>query len=162
MHLVSVNRTINKPANKVWQTLDNFADVYKYHPHVKHSESINDVPTGVGAERTCHFEDGNKIKERIIGYEKGKEYTVDVFDNGSFPVAKAIGRLKVNSVGENSSDVLFTMSFQPKFGPIGWIMAQLIMKNQFAKILSSVLQGLDENLQSGEVITIDKLKLKAA
>lgn len=162
MHLVSVNRKINKPANEVWQTLDNFADVYKYHPHVKHSESINEVPTGIGAERTCFFEDGNKIKERIIGYDKGKEYTVEIFDNGSFPLTRAIGRLQVNSISDNSSEVLFSMSFQPKFGPIGWIMAQLMMKNQFSKILSSVLEGLDKNLQSGEVITIDKLKMKAA
>ena len=162
MHLVSVNRKINKSANEVWQTLDNFRDVYKYHPHVKHSESINEVPTGIGAERTCHFEDGNKIKERIIGYEKGKEYTVDVFDNGSFPLKKAVGRLKVVSLNNNESEVLFSMSFQPKFGPIGWIMAQMMMKNQFAKILSSVLEGLDKNLHSGEVISAKDIKKKAA
>jgi hypothetical protein len=158
MHFVSVNRRINKPVTDIWQTLDKFGDVYTYHPHVKHSESINDIPTGIGAERTCHFENGNKIKERITTYDSGNEYEVDIYEPGSFPLIKAVGRLKVSPVSDDTSDATFSMSFQPKFGPLGWIMAQLIMKNQFAKILASVLEGLDKNLQTGQVITTKNLK----
>jgi hypothetical protein len=80
MHAVSVTRHINKSGKEIWQTLDKFADVYIYHPHVKHSESINEIPTGRGAERTCHFEDGNLIKERIISYDNGNQYEVEGLD----------------------------------------------------------------------------------
>jgi len=162
MHTVSVTRRINKPGNEVWQTLDKFGDVYTYHPHVKHSESINEIPTGPGAERTCHFEDGNQIKERIITYDKGNQYEVEIYETGSFPLTKAIGRLQVIAINDKTSDVVFSMSFQPKFGPLGWIMAQLMMKSQFAKILDSVLEGLDKNLHTGQVITRESLNKKAA
>ena len=161
MHDVSVTRRINKSGTDIWQTLDKFGDVYTYHPHVKHSENINKIPTGSGAERTCHFEDGNKIKERIITYNKGNQYEVEIYDSGSFPLAKAIARLKVMAITDNSSDVEFSMSFQPKFGPLGWIIAQMMMKNQFKKILGNVLEGLDRNLQTGQVITRENLKIKA-
>ncbi len=162
MHNVSINRSINKPTHEVWKALDNFSDVYKYHPQVRHSESINKLPTGIGAERTCHFENGNIIKERIIAYESGKEYEIDIYDAGSFPLRKAVGRFQVNPISDNSSNVIFSMSFQPKFGPLGWLMAQLMMKNQFSKTLSDVLEGLDKNLQSGEVVSRKDSKTKAA
>ena len=160
MHSVSVTRRINKPVNDVWQAIDKFGDVYTYHPHVEHSKSINEIPTGVGAERTCHFTDGNKIKERIVTYNDGKEYEVDIYDAGSFPLIKAIGRLEVSPINDDNSNVIFSMTFQPKFGPLGWIMAQLMMKNQFTKVLANVLEGLDKNLQTGQIITIENLKIE--
>ena len=162
MHNVSVTRRINKSGKDVWQILDKFGDVYTYHPHVKHSQSINELPTGPGAERTCHFEDGNQIKERIITYDSGNLYEVEIYDSGSFPLTKAIGRLHVIEINDNTSNVVFSMSFKPKFGPLGWVMAQLIMKNQFKKILADVLRGLDRNLQTGDVTTRKNLKSKAA
>ena len=162
MHSVSVARRLNKPANEVWRTIDKFGDVYTYHPLVKHSESINDLPTGKGAERICHFEDGNKIKERIINYENDKKYQVEIYETGRFPLQTAIGTLEVHPEDEQNSTVSFKMDFQPKFGPLGWLMAQLAMKNQFAKTLAIVLEGLDKNLQTGQVITSDNLKVNAA
>jgi hypothetical protein len=152
MHHVLVSRKIQAPAEKVWQKLDKFRDVYTYHPLVKHSEGINEIPTGIGAERTCYFEDGNQIKERITAYEKSKNYQVEIYDPGAFPLLKAVALLEVKTIDEQSSSVDFNMEFQPRFGPIGWLMAQFIMKKQFAQILKRVLDGLDTHLQTGQVI----------
>jgi hypothetical protein len=152
MFQVEVNHKINAPAEKVWQTIDKFGQVYTYHPLVKHSKSINDLPTGQGAERTCHFEDGNIIKERIINYEDNKKYQVEIYDPGKFPLQKAIGTLEVRSDDKARSNVTFIMDFQPKFGPIGWLMAHMVMKKQFSKILSKVLQGLDTHIQTGQIV----------
>jgi hypothetical protein len=44
------------------------------------------------------------------------------------------------------------MDFQPKYGPLGWLMAQMIMKKQFANTLNRVLEGLDTHLQTGKII----------
>jgi len=162
MHNVSVVRKIKKPVNEVWKKLDSFGKVSNYHPHVKHSETINEIATGSGAERTCHFEDGNRIKERIISYEAGSNYEVDIFDPGSFPLSKAVARLEVMPVNDESSEVVFSMSFEPKFGALGWVMAQLMMKKQFEKTLASVLEGLDTHLQTGQIITKQNYRLNVA
>ena len=152
MHQVSVNHKINAPTPKVWNVLDKFSEVYMYHPFVKHSESLNQLTSGLGAERTCHFEDGNKIKERIIAYEKGNSYHVEIYDPGNFPLRKAIALIEVRPEGQQQSTVTFNMSFQPKYGPAGWLMAKLIMKKQFESILKHVLKGLDTHLQTGGVV----------
>lgn len=162
MHHVSVSHKINAPAPKVWDALDKFSEVYMYHPFVKHSESLNRQDSGLGAERSCHFEDGNKIKERIITYEKGENYQVEIYDPGKFPLKKAIALLEVKAEGNQKSKVSFKMSFQPKYGPAGWLMAKLMMKKQFASILKKVLQGLDTHLQTGGIVGKNGTVRKAA
>ena len=162
MHQVTVTHKFNAPAPKVWSVLDRFSEVYMYHPFVKHSESLNQQDSGLGAERTCHFEDGNKIKERIIAYEKGKSYHVEIYEPGNFPLHKAIALLEVKPEGHDKSTVIFNMSFQPKYGPAGWLMAKMIMKKQFASILKQVLQGLETHLQTGGIVGKNGAVLKAA
>ena len=162
MHHVSVNHKINAPAAKVWEVLDKFSEIYKYHPFVKHSENLNQQDSGLGAERSCHFEDGNIIKERIIAYEKDKSYHVEIYDPGNFPLHKAIALLDVKPEGKNISIVTFNMSFQPKYGPAGWLMAKMMTKKQFASILKKVLQGLDTHLQTGGIIGKNEMVRKAA
>jgi hypothetical protein len=152
MHHVAVTHEYKVSADKVWETINDFRNVYTYHPFVKHSEGINNLPTGLGAERTCHFEDGNKIKERITEYEHGKYYRVEIFDPGSFPLSTAVGQLEVHPGSDQLSTVHFNMDFQPKYGPIGWLMAQMIMKKQFTNTLKKVLEGLDTHLQTGKIV----------
>jgi len=162
MHQVTVHHKINASTPKVWDALDKFSAVYMYHPFVKHSESLNQKDSGLGAERSCHFEDGNIIKERIIAYEKDKSYHVEIYDPGKFPLHKAIALLEVKPEGNNSSIVTFNMSFQAKYGPAGWLMAKMMMKKQFASILKKVLQGLDTHLQTGGIVGKNGAVLKAA
>ena len=162
MFKVEVQHKINAPAENVWKTIDDFGNVFNFHPMVKHSESINDLPTGVGAERTCHFEDGNQIEERIIDYKINKEYQVDIYDMGKFPLNKAIATLGINHDDDQETTVYFVMDFQPKFGPLGWLMAQMVMKKQFASILYKVLQGLDTHIQTGKIVGKNGLILPSA
>lgn len=158
MHTVSVNHKIKQQPDKVWQALDDFANVYTYNPNVEHSEALNSIQTGIGAERTCHFYDGNKIKERIISYEKGKKYDVEIYEPGKFPLKKAVATLSVDADGQNGSIVGFEMNFKPKFGPMGWLMAKTVMKKQFAGVLRNILIGLEKNLETGQIITNKNFK----
>ena len=47
----------------------------------------------------------------------------------------------------------FEMSFQPKFGPLGWLMEATVMQSQFRRVLSQVLTGLEEHAQTGEIVS---------
>lgn len=142
MHTVTVSKDVDVAAERIWPIIDDFGGVHKYHPLVDHSPIVAGNATGLGAERVCHFKDGNSLAERIVAYRPGEGYTVQVVDPGKFPIAKAIGHLDVRSLGVGRSRVTFRMEFQPKFGVLGWLMAKVMMVGQFRKILSGVLDGL--------------------
>ena len=161
MHEVQVARTIDVPADKAWKIIDDFGGIYQYHPLVERSPIKNGVASGLGAERVCHFDNGDAITERIIGYEAGREYTVEITDPGKFPLKTAVARLSVRPAGSRRSTVQFDMHFQPKFGPVGWLMGKTVMRSQFRKILGDVLAGLETHAKTGTIVN-RKTKLHAA
>jgi hypothetical protein len=44
------------------------------------------------------------------------------------------------------------LQFQPKFGPLGWIIGKTVMASQFRKVLTRVLDGLDEYIRTGKPV----------
>lgn len=162
MHKVVVQRQIEVPLAQAWRILDDFGGVYRYHPIVEKSPIDNGIGSGLGAERICHFDNGDQIKERVVEYESGQEYTVDIIDPGKFPIKTARGRLSLDSIDEDRSRVTFEMSFEPKYGPLGWLMGATVMQTQFRKILGQVLEGLETHAKTGEVVGRRQLLAAAA
>ena len=161
MHEVQVARTIDVPADEAWKIIDDFGGVHQYHPLVERSPIKNGVASGLGAERVCHFDNGDAITERITGYEAGREYTVEIIDMGKFPLKVAVGTIGVSPAGQDRSTVRFDFRFQPKFGPVGWLMGKTMMRSQFRKILGNVLAGLETHAKTGTIVS-RKTKLYAA
>ncbi len=152
MHEVQVARTIDVPAEEAWKIIDDFGGIYQYHPLVERSPIKNGVASGLGAERVCYFDNGNAITERITGYEAGRELTVEITDPGKFPLKTAIAKLSVRPAGSHRSTVQFGMRFQPKFGPVGWLMGKTVMRSQFRNILGDVLAGLETHAKTGTIV----------
>ena len=153
MHHVQVNRVIDRPADAVWAILDDFGGVYRFHPLVEKSPITNGISSGLGAQRVCHFDDGNAIREKIVAYEPGRELEVEIVDPGKFPLRRAVGRFSVEPLDNARSRVDLNMAFQPKFGPLGWLMAKTVMVPQFRKVLGHVLEGLETHLLTGEIVS---------
>ncbi len=110
------------------------------------------MSSGLGAQRVCHFQDGNQIMEDITAYTPGREYEVEIIDPGNFPLKRAVARLAVEPLADERSRVSFHMAFRPRFGPVGWVMGKTVMTTQFTKILGRVLAGLEEHAKTGEVV----------
>lgn len=153
MHKVIVEREIEVPKDKAWSILDDFGAVYRYHPIVEASPIENGIPSGLGAERVCHFDNGDRIKERITEYEAGKTFTVEIVDAGKFPLKRAVARISLAPVEEARSRVRFEMSFDPKYGPVGWLMGATVMQTQFKRTLMKVLEGLETHALTGRVVS---------
>jgi len=152
MHTVSVTRTLPHPFPRVWEALDDFGAVQKYHPTVEKSGILNGIARGEGAQRVCQFYDGSAIKERITEYRAGRGYTVEIVDFGPFPLKQAVARISAQAEGDGKTRVTFKMSFLPRFGPFGWVMAQTMMKPQFRRVFGRLLQGLDDHLRTGKEV----------
>ena len=124
MHNVRTKKQINRSARDVWEVIDDFGGIYRFHPLVETSPVISDKSTGLGAERQCNFYGGGAVKERITGYDKGKSMNIEIYDSGPFPLKKAKANLAVRPISDNRSEVDFEIDFVPKYGPVGWLMAK--------------------------------------
>lgn len=152
MHTVTVNKTIDVPAQDVWEALDDFGGIYRFHPLIETSPIVNDVPRGEGAKRECTFYSGGSIKERITDYEPGRSYTVDIYDNGPFPLKQSVSTITIEHAGSGRTDVDWKLDFEPKYGPAGDLMAYTVMKRQFRSILDSLIDSLEEYLRTGKLV----------
>ncbi|MEO0556787.1 MAG: SRPBCC family protein [Bacteroidota bacterium] len=147
MPTVSVNRAINAPSSAVWAVLNDFGSIHQFHPAVNHSERTNSAPMGVGAERTCQFDNG-PIHERVVGYEPGRRMEIEIYETGPFPLKSAVATFLVEVLDGGTTRITMTTDFTPKFGPVGRLMGPM-MKAQFGKMMDGILKGLEDFVVSG-------------
>ena len=157
---VKADRVIDASPEETWKILDDFGGIYRFHPLVERSPLVNGQKTGVGAQRVCHFDDGNSITEEIVEYQAGRGYTVEIIDPGKFPLTKSFGTLALEPAGSGKTKVTFQIRFTPKFGLLGRLMGRAVMVPQFRKIMASVLAGLETHARTGA--TISRKPLPAA
>lgn len=147
-----IKRKFNLSSEKIWNGFDDFGGVYKFHPLIEASPTLNEKESGLGCERECQFYDGGAIRERITKYDKGKHMTVEIYEHGPFPMKEAIADVTVNSLGQNKSELIFEMKFKPKYGPVGWLMGKAMMKPKFKKIINQVFDGLETHITTGKYV----------
>ncbi len=146
MHTVHVSRDINQPHRLVWSALDDFGGIHKFHPLVESSPIVNGIGSGEGAERVCHFKGGGTLHERVVDYTPERKMTVTVLEAGKFPLKAARAELEAVPTDQGVTRTSMTMHFQPKFGPMGWLMAKVLMKKRFERVLTGMLKGLEEHV----------------
>lgn len=154
MSSITVERTFDHPRDAVWNALADFGGIYRFHPLVEHSP-LNDGPSqGLGAERTCHFYDGNHIQERVVDVQDQQAIEVEIFE-GSMPLACANARFELESDQQTSTHLRMTLRYEPKFGVLGRVMDTLMMRRKFTGMMTLLLGALDEHLRTGELIGKD-------
>lgn len=153
MHQFEVSRVVDHDPARVWAVLDRFADTYVYHPIVESSSALNGVEEGLGAERVCNMYGGGSVKERVVAHDAAnRRYDVEVFDFGSMPLRKLGVTVSVTAEGPRRARVTFAGGFEPRFGPAGWVMAKVMMKRQFERMMGQVIDGLAAHLETGREI----------
>ena len=153
MHSLFVQKEINAPLHRTWPLLDNFADTYVYHPIVEKSEAVNGIKKGLGARRQCTMYDGNAVQEEIVKHsEHHHRYQVRVVDHGPFPMKHMELWVEVEPRGEQRCAVTYRGGFVPKYGVLGWLMAKIMMKPMFSKMLSQLIDGVETHLRTGKVV----------
>jgi len=152
MHSVETHRRFDFPAQVIWSAFDDFGGIHKFHPLIESSPTTSRNQHGLGCERVCNMYGGGALKERIVGYEPGRRMQVEIYDAGPFPLKHAVAELLVVPEGANRSKVTFGIRFSPKFGPLGWLLAKLMMRAQFKKMLNQLLEGLDDHLRTGRLV----------
>lgn len=149
----TLTKRVNAPLADVWRTWDNFGDIYRFNPLLRHSHLLGDTdqPTGIGSERHCDMADGkNWVRERIVDYRPMKAITIDAYD-GSMPLRKLVAAFQFREITPEMTSVQMQVSFEPKFGLVGKLMAPM-MKRQFRKMLQRLLDCNAAHVERGEVV----------
>ncbi len=143
---------VNVPAEKIWQVLDDYSSIEKFAMTIKSSASVNDISSGLGAKRSCTFNDGSSLVEEIIEYQAGQGYKMDI-SNHSMPLKSMQSEMKVTAIDENSSEIFMSADFVVKGGPLGWVMGQLLMRAVMKGIFKKVMTGLAYHSVTGELVS---------
>lgn len=111
---IKVTRRINATAAELWPHLADYGNVNKFHPFLKGSDYTGETTEGgLGATRQCDFKDGNTIKEKVIEWNEGSSYTVEMFDS-SLPIKSGKGTLGLNKINEYETEVYMILEADPK------------------------------------------------
>ena len=146
---------INAPQTKVWSVLADIGAVVNYNPVVTKSYYTSDNRQGIGASRHCDLLPMGSVEERIIEWDEGKSYKIEIFEGKSIPF-KGIGTFELTDNG-NSTNV--KMIFEPiiGYGLFGKIMG-FLMKEKMNKMIAGVVIGLKHHLETDELVTAETYK----
>lgn len=140
--------TIDASVDAVWAVLSRFMHIDEIAPLVTSVDALTQAQGDVGAKRRCHFEDGNSLVEEVISWEENRGYRVRLLETDPMPLKKAFAELRLKSQGPNKTQVIWSMDYQIKYGPFGWLLGQTMMKMMMSKVLDGNLKGLAGKVQA--------------
>ena len=153
MTKLSANVRIDAPKDKVWAAMADFGGIWRFNPSVVKSYSLTEANHGVGAERRCELTfAGASVEERIVEWSDAGSMAVEIFGGEKMPPIKnVIGRLEVRQDGDGSV-ASGTMTYDTKYGPIGWAMDKVMISKQFGKAFTGIFAGLKHHIETGEAV----------
>ena len=158
--MASIRETLTSSAAPatVWPFLADFGAIDVFNPALKQSFSLEGGPDhGLGAMRQCDMADGkNYIRERVINWEAGKTYTVEIYE-GTMPMTLIHATLSVDPHAKGSL-LAMQIDYTPKFGLLGKLMDVLVMRRMMRGQMQRVIGGLDATASKKSKI---KLSMRA-
>ena len=151
LRIKTISRNLNHPVERAWQAINDYEHFHKVSGNVESIILLDGPTTGLGAKRVCTLYDGSKLVENISDFKEGELIEIDLLES-SFPLKELKLRMSVKADGETKSTISLDTVFQPKFGPIGWVMGNLMLKPLFKRRLKGLLKGIDDHLSTGRYI----------
>ena len=136
----------------MWKRISNIGKVQDYAPDIATSFYLGEQRDGVGAERQCDFANGMSVRERVIDWHEGRQFTLDAYDTEGFPVEKLHVTFALEAIDAEQTLVRETMEYRMKGGVFGRVM-DVLTRGQMAKVLEDNLNGMKLHTETG--ITIE-------
>lgn len=144
---VTIGRTIDAPASKIWQEFAECSGWSIWAPGVKscyyENDENGDIAPGVGAVRYFH-QDQYKVRERIIEWEPTNTWGITVIDDQS-PVVLINGFAEVVTFTENQdgTEIEFRLGADLKW----WVRPFVpLLVAQIKSRLNGFMDGLEKQL----------------
>jgi hypothetical protein len=145
MARVRVEYATHAKPEDCWALMEDFANIDFFNPHLSGSHLVEGSPEcGLGTERQCDLQDGKGwFRERVIDWQEGRSYTVAIY-SGTLPVKDTLTTLGLVPKLDGSTRLYMETTYRPRYGLIGVIADQLIIRRMFCRMLLGVLEGLAE------------------
>ena len=151
MTKLTLSRTIQAPADRVWDILADFGGVQNFHPMVDTSPITNGQNTGLGAERRCELYNGTKVNEEITSFNPGRRNIGITVNQPDAPITAMTGEFTVTPRGDSSCEVLAIMAYDLIDGALAKEQIDGL-RGMMEGAVESVLKGLDDHAVTGAII----------
>ncbi len=149
MSVVEKHVEIDAPAERVWEVLADFGEVEKWSPTVTHSALVGELANGVGSERSCALTGIGDITERVIAWDGGKGFTIEIF---GAPIVKSL-RSAWSIEGRGDQTVVSVRAeFEPNVIPDAGAPDEAAIIAGINETVEQTLAGLRHHVQTGELV----------
>lgn len=132
---------------RVWALLADLEAVQRYNPGVRQAAIEGSQRTGVGARRSCDLVPKGRVVERVTHWEDGRALGLEVAES-DWPIhfMRWVTRLEAHDRGTRITQ---SLEYQVKFGPLGWLLNQLVMRRKLTTTLDAVFASLVRHAEGG-------------
>ena len=85
--------------------------------------------------------------EEVTEWETNRRYRVRLMETEPMPLKEGYGEISLQPHGKNQTLVRWAMDYRVKYGPIGWLLGQTMMKAMMGKVLDANLKGLADKVR---------------
>ena len=140
------NLTIDATPDAVWDVLSRYMHIDEIAPQITSVDALTDGEVGLGSKRRNNFANGASVVEEVTEWKPGSGYTVRLSEMAAMPLHEASSEIRITPT-EGKSKVTWTFDYRVKYGPLGWLMGQTMMKMMMGKIIDANLHGLSKRVQ---------------
>ena len=138
----------NCPPERVWALLSDLEAAQRYNPSVRAATVQGSRRTGVGAERACELVPKGRVVERVTQWEEGSVVGLEVAES-DWPIHFMRWVTRVEPAG-SITRITQSLEYKVKFGPVGWLLDNLVMKRKLTATLDEVFASLVKHAEGGK------------
>ncbi len=138
---------IDAHPDTVWAVLSRFMHIDEFAPRVRSVDALTNGEIGIGSKRRCHFKDGTSLVEEVTTWQLNSGYGVQLSEMSALPMNEAHASIVIEPLANERARVTWGMDYRMKFGPVGWVLGQTVIKVMASGILNDNLKALAAKVQ---------------
>ncbi|WP_164658032.1 SRPBCC family protein [Tropicibacter sp. Alg240-R139] len=141
------NLSVDATQDEVWTVLGRFMQIDSFAPEIVSVDALMTGDIGVGSKRRNQFKNGTSLVEEVTDWVPQHGYTVKLSEMAAMPLHEASADIHITSVGGQTL-VIWSFDCHVKYGLLGWLLGQTLMKMMMGKIIDGNLRGLAEQVHA--------------
>ncbi|GAB5437731.1 SRPBCC family protein [Falsiruegeria mediterranea] len=139
--------SLDATPDEVWAVLGSFMQIDRFAPDIVSVDALTTGEDGVGSKRRNHFKNGTSLVEEVTDWSPGHGYSVTLSEMAAMPLHEAFADIRIAPIG-GQARVTWSFDYRVKYGPLGWLVGQTMMKVMMGRVLGGNLQGLAERVRA--------------